>query len=77
MRVVRPFPSDLRPEALARGRERVRMGPAAPTDLATAMLEAHALLGAADRPAPLGSGPGWACGSVVASRCQSQAKRPT
>jgi len=62
-----------RPAAVARGQERMRAGPVAVDALAVAILEAHALLRCA--------GPRlqaeWACGSVVASRCQSQAKRPT
>ena len=72
-----------RPAAVARGRERLRQGPVPALILAEAMLRADALLRAQPADAPrcaLGCPRidlGWACGSVVASRCQSQAKRPT
>ena len=69
-----------RPAAVARGRERLVQGPVPATVLAGAILEAHALLRARAGGDPASRstlGLGWACGSVVASRCQSQAKRPT
>lgn len=69
-----------RPAAVARGHDRLRAGPVPPDALADAILVASALLRAtsAGRPGPSPRlGAEWACGSVVASRCQSQAKRPT
>ena len=69
-----------RPSAVARGRQRVRAGGVPSEALAAAILEASALLRHPPhrvlRPAHR-VGIEWACGSVVASRCQSQAKRPT
>jgi hypothetical protein len=71
-----------RPAAVARGEERLRRGPVPPDALAAAMLQAHAMLrglptGRAGDGRPYTSASEWACGSVVASRSQSQAKRPT
>lgn len=45
-----PPPQDLRPDALVRGRARLRSGPVPAEALAAAMLEAHSLLATARRP---------------------------